>query len=319
MPGRVVVAGGGIAGIACARALVAAGVRVEVRDRGRVVGGRMASRWIDGRIVDSGASYLTVASPEFRAVVEDWTLRGVARAWTDRFHSYDPAGGLADAAPGPVRYGAARGVRSLVADLVARGRVQVRQQSPITMVTAGPTVDGERADFVVLAMPDPQAIRHLGSEFGAAREAVGGRAYTPALALLAGWPRRSWPAIDGVFVNDDPTLSWVCDDGRRRGDGAPVLVAHSTPEFAAGRLTDPGAAAGELAAAVRRVLSIADEPDWTHVQRWSFAKPVESHDEPFWLSDDGLGLAGDGWGRSKIETAWQSGDGIGRAIAARLT
>ncbi len=318
MPGRVVVAGGGIAGVACARALVAAGVQVEVRDRGRVVGGRMASRWIDGRIVDSGASYLTASSPEFQAVVEDWALRGVARAWTTRFHAYDPAGGLTEAPPGPVRYSSARGIRSLVADLVARGGVRVRQQSPVTTVAPGPTVDGERADFVVLAMPDPQAIRHLGPGFAAAREAVAGRAYAPTLALLAGWPRRSWPTIDGVFVNDDPTLGWVCDDGRRRGDDAPVLVAHSTPAFAAGRLTDPGAAAAELTAAVRRVLGIADEPAWTYVQRWSFAKPVAARDEPFWLSDDGLGLAGDGWGRSKVETAWRSGDGLGRAIAARL-
>jgi phytoene dehydrogenase-like protein len=39
----VVVVGAGIAGIACARELAAAGVEVRVLERARVVGGRMAS------------------------------------------------------------------------------------------------------------------------------------------------------------------------------------------------------------------------------------------------------------------------------------
>lgn len=310
-------AGGGIAGIACAGVLAEAGLDVEVHDRGRVVGGRMASRWMDGRIVDSGASYLTASSPEFTAVVDDWTRRGLTRPWTDRFHLHSPAGGLGDGPPGPLRYAAPRGLRSLVADLVSRSGARIRLQSPITMVTPGPAVDGRRVDAAVLAMPDPQALAHIAPDFDATRAALAGHASAPTLALLAGWPRRCWEPIDGVFVNDDPTLGWICDDGRRRGDEAPVLVAHSTPRFAAGRLADPGAAAGALTDAVRRVLSIAEPPAWTDVQRWSFAKPTDPHDEPFWLTDDGLGLAGDGWGPPRIETAWRSGDALGRAITAR--
>jgi len=40
----VVVVGAGIAGLACARALTAAGYPVRVLDRGRRPGGRMSSR-----------------------------------------------------------------------------------------------------------------------------------------------------------------------------------------------------------------------------------------------------------------------------------
>ena len=68
------------------------GVIPLVVDRGRAVGGRMASRTLrdtgtafDGRVVDIGASYFTVSTPEFRAVVDDWLERDIARAWTDSF------------------------------------------------------------------------------------------------------------------------------------------------------------------------------------------------------------------------------------------
>jgi renalase len=319
---RVLVAGGGIAGIACACELVRAGVSVEVRDRGRVIGGRMASRWLDGRIVDSGASYLTASSPEFTGVVNDWIMRGLARAWTRGFAAVDESGpdGTATCSQtvGPVRYSAPRGLRALVADLAARGGVRVSQSSPVRMIGPGPVVDGERFDAAVLAMPDPQAIRHLHPDLVEERSAVADRGWSPVLALLAGWPHRQWAPIDGAFVNGDSVLSWIADDGRRRGDHAPVLVAHSTSEFARSRLAEPPAATAELVAATRRVLGIPDEPAWTFVQPWTFAKPDHGRDVPFFLSAGNVGLAGDGWGEPKVETAWRSGTELGRSIAERV-
>jgi predicted NAD/FAD-dependent oxidoreductase len=296
-------------------------VSVEVRDRGRVIGGRMASRWLDGRIVDSGASYLTATSPEFTGVVDDWLARGVVRAWTSEFAAVDeraPAEGSCSRSVGPVRYSAPYGLRALVADLAARAGVRVAQSSPVRMIEPGPVVDGERFDAAVLAMPDPQAIRHLHPALEQERAMVAGRAWEPVLALLAGWPHRQWSPIDGVFVNGDSVLSWIADDGRRRGDEAPVLVAHSTSEFARPRLTEPAAAAADLVAATRRVLRIPGEPGWTYVQPWPFAKPAHQRDLPFFLTAGNVGLAGDGWGDPKIETAWRSGAELGRAIAERV-
>ena len=49
--------------------------------------------------------------------------------------------------------------------------------------------------------------------------------WRPSLAVFAAWTARWWPDVDGVFVEGSPVLDWVADDGRRRGDDAPVLVA----------------------------------------------------------------------------------------------
>lgn len=313
----VAVVGAGIAGCACAAVLIGAGVDVTVLDRGRAAGGRMSSRTLHGRPVDLGASYLTARDPRFQAVLDAWVDRGVARPWTDRFPVLSPAG-LGAPKPGPMRYGAPAGLRSLVEDLA--GPLQVRQQAQVTAVGPGPVVhvDGEPPrpyDAVVLAMPDPQALAVLDIGHTEARAAVAAREWLPVLALAAGFDARGWD-LDGAFVHDDPVLEWVADDGTRRGDGAPVLVAHSTSAFAAAHLQDPAAAETAMVAALTGLLALP-APTWAQVQRWTYAKPAGPRDEPFHLGPE-VGLCGDGWGASKVEAAWLSGTALGEALSARL-
>jgi predicted NAD/FAD-dependent oxidoreductase len=275
----------------------------------------MASRTIAGRKVDLGASYLTCRSEEFRAVLDSWAERGLVREWTDRFAVRTPEG-WGSTGVGPVRYGTPGGMRSLVEDLAAGLDIEFR--SEVADVGPGPTVDGEPAAAVVLAMPDPQARGLLADELTEELAAVAGRESSPALALAAGWSERCWRDVQGVFVTDDPELSWVADDGRRRGDGAPVLVAHTTSAFAAPHLDRPQQAAEPALAALLRVMEIDRPPDWTYLHRWSLARPADPHDEPYHLGAALVGICGDGWGSPRVETAWTSGHRLGRALVERL-
>ncbi|HSK27850.1 MAG TPA: FAD-dependent oxidoreductase [Jiangellales bacterium] len=311
----VVVVGAGVAGIACAREVAAAGLPVRVFDRGHRIGGRMARRTVDGRAVDVGASYLVARDPAFVEVVADWERRGLARPWTDTFH-LGTVDGLTGTKLGPVRWAAPRGLRSLVEDLAAG--LDVRHPYEVGSVGPGTTVDGEPASAVVLAMPDPQAADLLAEDMVAERQALD-RQWEPVLALAAGWPQRCWPDLDGVFVNESAVLTFVADDGRRRGDDAPVLVAHSTVVLAARFLDRPHEARDLMLDEVRTLLGIDPPPAWTEVRRWSLATPMELHDEAYLLTDGLVGACGDGWGgRPRIEGAWSSGRALGRALAARL-
>ncbi len=300
--------------MAAAQALRAAGREVVVLDRGRVIGGRLASRRTDGRPVDTGASYFTVSDPLFEAVVEDWRTRGLARPWTDTF-AIAEHGQLSDK-PGPMRWAAPAGLRSLVEDLATGLDVQQR-----TVERVGPRleVDGLPAAAVVLAMPDPQARRLLDPAYAAELAALDDP-FDPVLALTARWAERTWADVDGVFVSDDPLIAWIADDGRRRGDGAPVLVAHSTPAFAADHLDDPDRAAPALAQAVADVLGLDTAPVSTRVHRWTFAKPTGTRSEPFHLGDALVGLCGDAWSeKPRVEAAYLSGRALGEELAARLS
>jgi predicted NAD/FAD-dependent oxidoreductase len=113
-------------------------------------------------------------------------------------------------------------------------------------------------------------------------------------------------------------LTLVADDGARRGDGVPVLVSHTTSAVARAFDADASGAVPSVVGAVRELLGLADEPVWAEAHRWRFASPELDRAEPFHLGADGIGLAGDGWGSSRIETAWRSGTLLGREIAHRL-
>ncbi|WP_346621620.1 hypothetical protein [Blastococcus montanus] len=182
-------------------------------------------------------------------------------------------------------------------------------------VTAGPAVDGRAVPAAVLAMPGPQAARLLDPAGPAGRLATA-EAWQPALAVVLGWAGRRWPAdLHGAFVHDDPAVEWIADDGDRRGDAAPVLVAHTTAGLAAEHLERPAAALPAVVAAVRSALGIDVDPEWTAVHRWTFARPASPRDEPYGLVD-GTGLCGDGWhAPAKVEGAWSSGAALGHALA----
>ncbi|GAA2752208.1 NAD(P)/FAD-dependent oxidoreductase [Amnibacterium kyonggiense] len=313
MSADVLVVGAGLSGLACARRIADAGLSVRVLDRGRRPGGRLGARTLDGHEVDLGAPYCTASDDRFRAVVEDWTGRGLLREWTDTFRVAGPEG-LGEAKSGPMRFAAPGGMRSLADDLAAGLDVERRT---VERVGPGPDVDGEAARAVVLAMPGPQAARLLGGLPDLMRTAQ--QRSAPAIAVAARFAERTWPEFDGAFVSDLP-ISWLADDGRSRGDGAPVLVAHTTPEVASAHLEDPASVVGQVVDAMRRVLGVPLEPVETLAQRWTFAHPTEQRDRTFLLDAGGIGLCGDGWSeKSRIEAAWLSGDDLGAALVERLS
>lgn len=310
------VVGAGIAGVACARELADAGIPVRVRERAHVPGGRLASRRFDGRPADIGAAYFTVSDPDFADVVERWRASGLAREWTDTFDAYGPDGRTSR--PGPTRWAAPRGLRSLVEEL-ATG-LPVETDRLVTLVGAGPSVDLEPAGAVVLAMPGPQAARVLDPALESATRAALSQHWVPTLAAVLRYPERCWADFSGAFVNDHPMIATVCDDGERREDGQPVLVAHTTGGFARGYLAQPAAAAAAIERAVRDLLGLPVPAAETFVHRWTYAHPEPDGrpELPYHLDDDGIGLAGDAFGKPRVQTAWSSGRALGRALAERL-
>jgi predicted NAD/FAD-dependent oxidoreductase len=317
----LLVVGAGLSGVAAAVTAQQAGVNVQVVDRGRAIGGRMASRRLrdtgtafDGRIVDYGASYFTVSDPDFRVVVEELVAAGIVRPWTDTFHVHTE-GTMAGVKTGPMRYAAPEGLRSVVEHL-AKSLAAVDTETHIERIDitdAGIQADSYTAQHVALCMPQPQAERMVDSGFLPEVNLT----WEPVIAVTLVFDDQQWLDIDGVFVNDDPVITWIADDGKRRGDDAPVLVAHVNPVFAARHLEDPSGVLPNVIAATRRVLGIEALPSWSWAHRWSLARPIAGMDEEFWTHPElPLSLAGDAWaGGPRVEAAWLSGRALGQALS----
>ena len=106
---RTVIIGAGLSGLMAARSLHDAGVEVTVIDKGRGVGGRLATRRIGDARFDHGAQFFTVRSDEFRSHVDGWLAAGVVREWCRGFGEND----------GHPRYVGAGGMTSLAKHLAS--------------------------------------------------------------------------------------------------------------------------------------------------------------------------------------------------------
>lgn len=316
----LLILGAGISGIAAATSAQELGASVRVIDRGRKIGGRMASRRLretgtdhDGRVVDYGASYFTARDPEFVVVVEKLIDAGIVRAWTDSFHVHTE-GAMVGVRSGPMRYAAPAGLRTVV-EYLARDLPETITETHVeelNVSSSGVHAAGYSATRAALCMPQPQAVRLVDERLLPDVDIT----WEPVIAVTMVFNEKTWMELDGVFVNDDPVLTWIADDGKRRGDDAPVLVVHVNPVLAAGHLEDPSGVLPNAIAATRRVLGIEELPVWSWAHRWSLARPMSGLDAEYWIHPElPIGLAGDTWaGGPRVEAAWLSGRALGRAL-----
>ena len=308
----VLVVGAGISGLVAARAL-APTRSVIVVDKGRGLGGRLATRRIGDAVFDHGAQFFTADGPEFADLVASWISAGVAETWFDR---------LPDSGAGQLgthmRY---RGVPAMtaLAKALADG-LDIRTATTVTSITV---VDGQwqatfgsggavMASAVVLSSPVPQSLALLDAgavALAAADSSALGRVdYDPCLAVLAPLHGPSGLAAPGAKRFDGPGLAWVADNQLKGISPVPAVTLHASAEFSRVHWDEPDATIIDALLAEAELASEAVAGE-TQVMRWRYAKPSVIHDHPCLLAADlpPLVFAGDGFGGPRVEGAALSG------------
>ena len=347
-----VVIGAGIAGLAAAGELVAAGRRVVMLEKSRGIGGRMATRRVGDAVCDHGAQFFTVRGREFDAIVRDAAAAGAVATWCDGFaRAVGGDGRTTPAADGHPRWRGVHGMTDLpkllagrlaatgdrfrlatlvAATAVARAAAGVR----IAIAAEGGVTAGIDAAGVVLTAPVPQSLALFaagGMLEGASpavdpepRRALDGVGYDPcfALMLVLAEPSRV-PPPGGIQFEPGGPLAWIADNFQKGTSPVPAHTVHAAGAFSREHFDRP---ADEVAAALLHHAApwIAGAPATAVVarslHRWKFALPTTVLPEPFVVAaaSPPVVCCGDAFAWPRVEGAATSGAAAGRWLAARL-
>ena len=313
------IVGAGMAGLTAASALRARGWSVILLDKGRGVGGRMATRRIGESRLDHGAQFFTVRDARFREAVDRWQQAHWVAPWfTESGHT---------------RYRAVGGMSALAKQLSQPFDVHTEAKVLSIEATAGKgwrvaTEAGEVfvADALLLTPPAPQSAALLQSctpqlpaDIIPALHAID---YDPCFALLVTLDSSSRVPDPGYlrFPSEGP-IEWIADNTKKGVSTGPAaaMTIHARADFSRQYLEAPQEE-------VARILREAVEP-WLgttvtawQLHRWKYSRPVETGQTPpclFTPQPAPLTIAGDAWGSaSRLEGAFLSGLAAAEKIAS---
>lgn len=317
---RIVVVGAGISGLCAATRLRDLGHDVTILDKGRGVGGRLATRRIetpDGAtaIVDHGAQFFTVRSDEFGAAVRSWIDAGIVREWCHGFDQHD----------GHPRYVVNGGMTSLAKHLATSigspgtAPVHVRTSTLVfeirpgtpggwtVVIDDGSTID---CDAVITTCPLPQSYSitvTAGAELPPELLRSDYDRTIGLLAVLDGPPRIPAP---GGLQNPDDVFSWIGDNHAKGVSPIPAVTFHAGPTWSTEHWDDdPQAGRDALIEAARPYLGSASIVV-AEYKKWRFATPRAPWADRCLVSPTEPGtlvFAGDAFAGPKVEGAFLSG------------
>lgn len=329
---EVAVVGAGLAGLTCARQLHRAGYSVTVVEKSRGLGGRVATRRLQGTWADHGARYLSEQGFWSRQLIHRLCDRRLLHPWPTSLVEWDSSGTLRPVSTSSASYVASEGLTT-IAKYLAEGLLVVRAQRVTAIAPAGShwdltltPLDGGpdtlvTADALVLAIPTPQAVDLLAPLAGLIPDVfaqIQQVTFDPCLTAIATYPaiRQSdlsaltWQAIR---FNHHPDLAWAALDSSKRPDAIqPVLVIQSSAQLAQSQLdaTDLNPAGHNLLAHLAPfTFSWIIEPEVLQVHRWRYALANQYLNEPCLYTTAPLPLvcSGDWCGGNTLESALNSG------------
>ncbi len=329
--------GAGVAGLSCARALGECGAKVLVLERAHGVGGRCATRPVNGHPVDFGPVFLHGSDEAFVAALEAVPSGGLLEAWPARIRGSGPPCRPDAFVPGARRYAFAEGVaafpKHLAAGLDVRLEVEIARIEPSggrlqAVVEAGPRFSAPSM-VLALAVEESRALLApfpaLTEGLRAAQHLLGMVASLPCLTVMAGYgeevPPPDW---DILYPDRSGVLHLVShESAKRRKAGGPVFVYQARPGWSRRNLAEPAErwSADILRDAAEHLGPWAARPAWTRNHAWRLARTDRGCEfsGPVLVDLPGgirLGLAGEVFSPGGgVEAAWLSGRKLARKLA----
>ncbi len=299
-------------------------------DKGRSVGGRLATRRIGDARLDHGAQFFTVRTPAFQRQVDEWVERGVVSVWNHGFGGPTPGGlgsavtdAAQDSGDGFPRYVGTGGMNAIAKDL-ARGLTvetstmafavrENRSDAPTRWHVAIDDGTQRDADAVIVTCPLPQAFALLVDSGVELDEALFRTEYDRTIGLLATLDAAPAIAPSGGVQNADAVFSFIADNASKGISATPSVTFHANPEWSEAHWDDD-AALDALITAAQPWLGAASIVE-SQLKKWRFATPRTVWPDPCWVTcDDTIVLAGDAFAGPRVEGAHNSGLAAAHAL-----
>jgi len=299
-----------MAGLSCAQDLVQHGTDVVVFDKGRGLGGRMATRRADGGFqFDHGAQYLSPQSAGFSAMLTGAQAAGAVMPWAGADEQLAYVG-----VPGMTGF----------AKYMGRG-LTVRKETRVNRIMqAGGRWyvicdSGEEIfDRVVITAPAPQIGTLLpdGHAFNAALNRV---KMDPCLTLMIGLSQGGMLPFASRHTPDKDIAWIICDSDKPERPYATSIVAHASADWSLRHLElDHDTVAQEMLPRVSEVIGadLMRDPAYVTGHRWRYGFVSLPLGQPFLMAEDETLFAGGDWCLgARAEDAWLSGQAIAQKIA----
>ena len=312
----VLVIGAGMAGLSAGAALRKAGRKVLVLDKGKQLGGRMATRRVGGAVFDYGAQFVTARDPGFAALLEKAQTAGVAVEWCR---------GFSVEADGHKRWRGAPGMSSLAnfgtvgLEIVQQKQVAALSRARDHWLIRTADVEIYSAGAIILTAPVPQALVLL--EAGgillqpALKTRLSAIQYERCLAVLAVLKGPSRMQAPGGFAPTQGPIAWIADNQMKGISEEPAVTIHATDAFSVAQWDrDRDETARVLLAAAEKWLGVGIQSFQIH--GWRYSKPKQT--DPLRYAVVSLSppllLAGDAFAGPRVEGAALSGWAAAEAV-----
>jgi renalase len=307
---RIGIVGAGMAGLSCATALTASGHHVQLFDKARGPGGRMATRRIETPLgtaaFDHGAQYFTARDPGFKAQVAAWAQQGVVENWTV------PKGQVWVGTPAMSSVVKAMAASQQINwDCHIAGMQRKAQHWSLNSATE----QFDDFDAIALAIPAEQATPFLSlHDFGMARQSISAPTQPCWTAMFAFNERL--PTHEDIIHNEE-VISWAArNSSKPKRSDLETWVVQASPAWSVEHLEAP---APVVAAALLNELGdslglVLPTPVVGTAHRWRFAMSAGSGEGALWNPALKLGVCGDWLLGPRVECAWLSGQALAQRI-----
>lgn len=319
MPSTLLI-GAGIAGLTAARQLTEQGHTVTILDKGRGVGGRLATRRIDQSRLDHGAHYFTAQSPQFQTFVEELLAEGIAGIWP-----------INDAVNASLTYVGNNGMNAIAKYMaqslnVKTGERVIRIEKNRLEETPGWRAVCEsgntfEAHNLLITTPAPQTLTLL-HDSNIGRDEVDFMAleaiqYSPCIAVMVVLKKTSHiPSPGFVRFNSGPLASIADNYQKGISPNQTAVTIQASAAFSQAHFeNDPMAVGQTLLDQLTSLIPPADILTY-QVHRWRYSLADVRHPEPFLKANTPalLLFGGDGFGPGNVEGAFLSGLAMANSV-----